>query len=103
MEDPYSQNLDTLESNRQKPRESIFFAASLLFSRTGEEVSARVRNISSGGMMVDCSVKSNIGDEVVADIKNIGKVTGRVAWSVLPRMGIAFDREIDPTKARLKV
>jgi hypothetical protein len=97
------QDLATLSSNRQKSRESIFFGANLLIKRTGEEMPVRVRNISPGGMMIDCTLGANIGDEVVADIKNIGKIIGRVAWSVAPRMGIAFDHEIDPTWARLKV
>ncbi len=89
--------------NRQKIRESIFFGASVLFKTTGEELPVRVRNISPGGMMIDCTLSAVIGDEIVADIKNVGKVSGRVAWAVASRMGIAFDREIDPGRARLKV
>jgi PilZ domain len=89
--------------NRQKIRESIFFGASVLFKKTGEELPVRVRNISPGGMMIDCTLGAGIGDEIVADIKNIGKVTGRVAWAVAPRMGIAFDHEVNPARARLKV
>jgi hypothetical protein len=99
------QNLDQSASaaNREKARESIFFGATLLIKRSGEEFPVRVRNISSGGMMIDCTVSAGIGDEVVADIRHIGKITGRVAWAVAPRMGIAFDHEIDPSRARLKI
>ncbi len=103
MDQLRTQDEEMLASNRQKNRESIFLGANLLFKRTGEEVAVRVRNISAGGMMVDCTLGANIGDEVEADIKNVGRVLGHVAWSVSPRIGIAFEREINPARARLKV
>jgi PilZ domain len=88
---------------RGKSRESIFLSANLKFEGVRAETAARVRNISAGGMMVDCSVGFAIGHQVVATIKNIGEVDGRVAWAVAPRMGIAFDQEIDPKKVRVQI
>ncbi len=88
---------------RGMARESIFLSANLKFEGVPTETAARVRNISAGGMMVDCSVAFAIGHQVVATIKNIGKVEGHVAWSVAPRMGIAFEKEIDPKKVRVQV
>jgi hypothetical protein len=88
---------------RGKSRESIFLSANLKFEGVASETAARVRNISAGGMMVDCSVAFAIGHKVIATIKNIGDVDGRVAWSVAPRMGIAFDHEVDPKKVRVQV
>jgi PilZ domain len=88
---------------RGKSRESIFLSANLKFEGVTAETAARIRNISAGGMMVDCSVAFAIGHRVVATIKNIGEVQGRVAWSVAPRMGIAFDYEVDPKSVRVQV
>ena len=92
---------DTVD--RHGARESIFFGATLIFETTGEKLAVRVRNISSGGMMVDCTIGGAIGDVVIADIKNVGKVKGRIAWAVPPRMGIAFDHTINASLARVKV
>ncbi len=89
--------------NRNGARESIFFGANLTFTTTGEKLAVRVRNISSGGMMVDCTIGGAIGDVVIADVKNVGKVRGRIAWAVPPRMGIAFDHTINASLARVKV
>lgn len=100
--DQSTQNEKT-NAARQKNRESIFLSANLTFGSTLETMSVRVRNISSGGMMVDCILSGQIGEPVIADIKSIGRIKGHVAWAVAPRMGIAFDHEIDPKAARVKV
>jgi hypothetical protein len=89
--------------NRTQARESIFLSASVTFETQSSAVTVRVRNISSGGMMVDSSHPVAPGSALVADIKNVGRVKGRVAWCTDNRMGIAFDREIDPRTARVKV
>jgi PilZ domain len=94
---------DSQSSSREQIRESIFLGATLTFERNDDVCPARVRNISAGGIMVDCTVFAQIGDRVSAEIKNIGVVHGTVAWIVEPRMGIAFDHEIDPAKARVKI
>jgi hypothetical protein len=103
MADLSNQDMSESAQSRDTLRESIFFSAVVRFGDTGRPVSVRVRNISAGGMMIDCGLGANIGDLIYADIKNIGEVRGKVAWCVAPRMGIAFDHEIDPKLARLKV
>ncbi len=104
MEQIVHDNGDELDAaNRQGARESIFFGATITFASTNETLAVRVRNISSGGMMVDCTIGGAIGDFVIADIKNVGKVKGRIAWAVPPRMGIAFDHNINASLARVKV
>lgn len=92
---------NSLDSQRQRDRESIFLSASVRFATAPEAVVVRIRNISSGGMMVDCHQPVAPGELLEADIKNIGRVRGRVAWRTDNRMGIAFDVEIDPKRARL--
>jgi len=40
---------------------------------------------------------------VTVNLRNIGAVTGRVAWIEDGRYGISFDREIDPQAVRAPV
>ena len=42
------------DSKREKDRESMFLLASIVFENSTQKHSMRVRNISNGGMMVDC-------------------------------------------------
>jgi PilZ domain len=103
MADTHDKDMSETTQSRDALRESIFFSAVVRFDGPGRSLSVRVRNISAGGMMIDCGLNAKIGDVVTADIKNIGEVRGKVAWCVAPRMGIAFDYEIDPKLARLRV
>ena len=96
-------DLETEAKNRMLSRESIFLSAVVLFASGKESLTVRVRNISAGGMMIDCAMGGVIGEEVIVDIKSIGRLKGKVAWSVAPRLGIAFDHEIDPKAARVKL
>jgi PilZ domain len=87
-------------ASRQEARDNIFMSAELMFEDARESMTVRIRNISSGGMMIDCSANFPIGHVVSCTIKNVGEVKGRIAWSVAPRMGIAFESELDPKKVR---
>jgi len=63
----------------------------------------RIRNISAGGLMADCTLPLATGQEVEFDIRNIGAVPGRIAWADGQRIGVAFDAPIDPQLARKPV
>ncbi len=91
------------DQKRGKSRESILLGARLLYEGDASPVTARIRNISSGGMMVDTLKPMPLGLTVTAEIKTIGEVSGRVAWSTENRVGIAFDSPIDPKHARLQL
>lgn len=67
------------------------------------EIALRVRNISRGGVMADCGDRIERGEKVTVTIRNIGVVNGVVAWARDGRIGVAFDREIDPKAARSPV
>ncbi len=97
-------SLDSPESaiQRGKPRNSIFLGAELCFEGDDLRHEVRVRNISAGGMMIDFAIVTPKGTLVKVDVRNLGKISGHVAWSTDTRMGIRFDRDIDPEKARLK-
>ena len=88
---------------RVSARESIFLAATIRFEGEDAPMPVRIRNISAGGMMIDSAVPRAKGLPLIAELKTIGKVAGTVAWSHDQRMGILFDRPIDPHRARLQV
>ncbi len=90
------------DQTRVTARESMFLGVTVQFDGEDQILQARVRNISPGGMMIDTAVAKREGLAVTAALKNIGDVRGRVAWSTGQRIGIAFDTEIDPQKARQK-
>jgi hypothetical protein len=94
--DDHEQPADT----RDKSRESIFLGAVISLGNQRQTLNVRVRNISSGGMMIDLAGPQPKGLAVTAEMKGIGEVRGRIAWSTENRAGIAFDRAVDPKLAR---
>lgn len=71
------------------------------------KLSAKVRNLSAGGMMIELPTEPEPGiargERVTAELRNIGRVKGEIAWASGRRVGIKFDREIDPEQARKPV
>lgn len=101
--DPLNANLsDDPSSQRSASRDSLMLSAQL---RVGDEaeVSVRVRNLSAGGLMAEYANPVTIGTRVQVDVRGVGWVGGRIAWTAEGRVGIAFDREIDPLAARKPV
>jgi hypothetical protein len=86
--------------NRAQDRDSLFLLSEITVIETGEQVRARVRNLSDGGMMIECQMDASKNDEISAELRNIGLVKGRIAWAAPGRFGIAFHRPIDPKQAR---
>ena len=91
---------EKVEQHRGKSRESIFLGAVINFGDDPRTHNVRVRNISSGGMMIDLASPLPKGLSVTAEMKGIGQVNGHIAWSTENRAGIAFDRTVDPKLAR---
>ena len=88
---------------RKEPRDSMFLQAMVCLDGGPAPAPLRVRNLSAGGMMVDCDQDWAKGDAVVAELRGIGHVRGRIAWRAGGRIGIAFDDPIDPHLARVPV
>lgn len=82
-------------------RDSLFLMAELRFAANVETV--RVRNLSAGGLMADYRQGLEPGLAVECDLRGTGLVGGHVSWSAAGRVGIAFDRQIDPLMARKPV
>ena len=53
--------------------------------------------------MAEAPVRAKRGDKVELELRNVGRVTGYVAWVAQGRFGVAFDYTIDPKLARKPV
>ncbi|MDR6850771.1 hypothetical protein J2Y54_000264 [Sphingomonas sp. BE123] len=92
---------DDPASQRNAARDSLFLAAMLRIE--GREVQVRVRNLSAGGLMAEYPDPVDQGTEVEIDVRGVGWIRGKIAWAAEKRVGIAFDRPIDPLMARKPV
>jgi hypothetical protein len=90
------------ESMRAEPRDSMFLMA-VLRRPGGTDVTVKVRNLSAGGMMAESPVNFSRGDAIEADLRGIGAVGGKIAWTAGGRIGVQFDNAIDPRLARKPV
>ena len=93
---------DDPSSQRSGSRDSLLLSAQLRIDDE-PEVTVRVRNLSSGGLMAEYAQPVDTGTRVEVDVRGLGWVGGRIAWAAEGRIGIAFDREIDPMSARKPV
>jgi hypothetical protein len=96
-------NISDQDAKRSDDRNSLLLKAVLRFPPSSNETEVRVRNLSSGGMMAEASVQTTRGAVVEVQLKNLGWITGKVAWIAESRFGIAFDYPIDPKSARQSV
>lgn len=88
---------------RTVDRDSLFLMADIAFDGGEPEARVKVRNLSAGGMMVEGDLWLKRGARVSVTLRNIGPVAGIVVWARSPRIGIAFEQEIDPKLARSEV
>jgi PilZ domain len=91
---------EAIASNRNAARDSLFLSTDVVVPGAPKPITVRVRNLSAGGMMIDGNPAFVEGVTVESDLRGIGIVKGRVAWTMPERAGIAFDMEIDPKMAR---
>lgn len=89
------------EDGGARGRDSLFMMAQLRFEGERATRDVRMRNLSAGGLMVDCARVKEPGTAVELELRGIGQVTGKVAWCTEGRIGIALDRQIDPRLARI--
>jgi hypothetical protein len=88
---------------RNAPRDSLFLMTELMSPDGIALGKARVRNLSATGMMIECDAPLAKGTRLAFDLRGVGEVQGAVAWIRSDRIGIAFDTEIDPQRARKPV
>jgi hypothetical protein len=88
------------EAKRIADRDSLLMLATLRFPNSKEEGDVRIRNLSAGGLMAEAPVRVARGEKIEIKLRNIGWISGYVAWVAEGRIGIAFDHPINPRDAR---
>ncbi|MEE4154482.1 MAG: PilZ domain-containing protein [Erythrobacter sp.] len=88
---------------RSVSRDSLFLLANVRIERDGEPHRVRVRNLSDGGMMGEGNLRVQRGDRLEIELRNVGRITGSVAWVQDNRFGVAFDVQIESQRARTSV
>jgi len=90
---------------RTAGRDSLFLSATI--QKNGQAARdlapLRVRNLSAIGLMADYLDLAIVGEPVIVTMRGIGVVAGKVAWIRRGRIGVTFDVEVDPLKARKPV
>lgn len=80
------------------PREARHLTILLLgrlVSESGADQLCRIRNISSGGLMLETSDKLQPGQIVNVHLRDLCTLRGRVAWTSPPRAGLALEARTD--------
>ncbi len=88
---------------RQIVRDSLFVMVDVRLDGSSLEHRVKMRNLSSGGMMIEAALRVAKGVIVFVNIRNLGWIEGSVAWIQESRFGVAFRDEIDPILARAPV
>ncbi|HTU11601.1 MAG TPA: EAL domain-containing protein [Allosphingosinicella sp.] len=83
---------DGFQFNRP-PRQGILKVASLQFN--GMSMPVRVRNISTGGALLECDRMLPLESKVQLDLPGCGNLGAEVRWSEAKRMGVQFEDEFD--------
>jgi len=100
---PKSVDEEVAALSRGADRDSLFMQAGLILPGHADPVTVRVRNLSPGGMLAEAKVEVAQGAVIEVDLRNVGRVPGRVIWAGEGKFGIAFDRPVDPQAVRRQV
>ena len=108
MKEPFDDNLGLNSqavdhAQRELDRDSLLLKAKLVFVDGDDCGEVRIRNLSAGGLMAEAPAIAKRGDRVQVELRNVGKVSGHVAWVAQGRFGIAFDHPINPKLVRKPV
>ena len=95
--------VNTEEMQRERTRDSLFMGAKVTVGASAVAVSTVIRNLSDGGVMIDSPTGIQKGQRVTTHLKNIGEVSGTVAWVHNGRAGVMFDEKIDPDEVRSSI
>ena len=93
---------DDTAAQRGGSRDSLLLSAQLRLAST-PPVTVRVRNLSHGGLMAEFAGPVTLDQPVDVEVRGIGWVEGKVAWVAEGRIGVAFNKAIDPLLARKPV
>ena len=88
------------ESHRERTRDSLFMGAKISIIDSAVVAPTVIRNLSVGGVMIDCPTGLREGARVNLNLRNLGNVSGSVAWVRDGRAGVMFDAPINPDDIR---
>lgn len=94
---------DSAAAQRSDPRDSLFLTAKFRVQGEAAVEQVRVRNLSAGGLMIELADDIEPDTPVEIEVRGIGRISGKIAWRAVGRAGIAFDKPVDPKKARKPV
>lgn len=97
--------MEGANEGRQSPRDSLFLST-VLYDRDGVEIGpAKIRNLSSTGMLAETGVALTPEEPLRFELQGIGAVTGVVVREEPGRFryGIRFDRPVNSALARRTV
>ncbi|CAN5204539.1 hypothetical protein BH10PSE13_BH10PSE13_00310 [soil metagenome] len=87
-------------SKRVAKRDSLMLVTDL-FNEGGQQIGrARVRNLSAPGLMAECDTLLGEGDRIELALRGVGQIAATISWVRGGRIGVAFDRTIDPKLVR---
>ena len=86
--------LEPFADRRRDERWVTTFRAARIVNRQGQEQLGIVRNVSSGGMMIETHAKIAVGDRLWIEPRGCQPIWGSVRWSEAQRHGIAFDAQM---------
>jgi hypothetical protein len=86
--------VDSCADRRSDERMVTMYRAARIVTVQGHEQLGIVRNVSSGGLMIETHATIAIGDRLWIEPRGCQSIWGSVRWSDAPRHGIAFDTPI---------
>jgi hypothetical protein len=86
---------DGFQFNRP-PRQALLKLANIQWN--GMQFQVRIRNISTGGAMVEGDRTLPLGSNVQLDLPEAGSLGAEVRWAESRRMGLQFDEQLDLRK-----
>jgi hypothetical protein len=78
---------------RTDPRHPLIWSGFIHFNHDSTPV--RLRNISTKGALIDCSIPLPVGAPLLLDLGDAGSVFGKVAWNLGDQAGLTFDMVFD--------
>lgn len=92
-----------LGDHRGAERQNMFIKA--LFKIQGSDLAhpITIRDISSTGMRASTCSAPFVGGKVEVELRNIGTVPATVIWVENGKIGLHFDRIIDPSQTKMDI
>ena len=94
---------EDFSGQRNDSRDSLLLTAQFRVAGSPQVDTVRVRNLSAGGLMAEYARPIDRDTVVEIEVRGVGWMRGRIAWATDGRVGVAFEREIDPMLARKPV